>query len=208
MSRKQQRALGAVIAVAAGAATWLVGGLAHASKPFPQTIEDRWNVDQLPVGGQGCLLCHTSEVGGSQNMTQRFGLTVKSLGVGKANVPALERALDTIKSRGIDSDSDRATDYEEVAERGTNPNVQNPPPPPDPTGDGGAGGADAAAGGEAPLEPLPPLPPLPELPPTLEHGCSLTAAGAGVADAGAPVSLVLAMLSLLGCKRHRSSRQR
>lgn len=156
---------------------------ARASETFADVVRTRWKVPngRLPVPGEGCRLCHDSDAGGLDNVRTYFGLRIRdTYRVTRRRDDLLQRALDSIQSNRDDSDRDGISDYEEVAEDGTNPNDPRSRRPPDTVpSEGGAGGEDGSGGavgeGGSTGEPsLPPLPPLPELPPPLAHGCSVT----------------------------------
>jgi MYXO-CTERM domain-containing protein len=198
-----------VMSLAGSASLSLLSTAALASEPFPDTIRTRWSVPnrKLPVEGPGCRLCHSRDSGGANTVVTAWGVRIKTTyRVGSARqggTNALERALDTMKANGDDTDRDRVSDYEELAKDITNPSDPQSRRPPDVVpSEGGAGGEDGAGGGQneggAPSEPpLQPLPPLPPLPPPLGHGCSVPARPSG--DGW----LALAALALFGSAARR-----
>ncbi len=196
-----RRATGACAAVVALGA-WLVAGPAVASPTFPAVVEGYWHVSSLPVPGQGCRLCHSTDAG--VTVTQPFGKTVRALGARDKDNASLRSALDRVRVNGYDSDGDGIADYQELAIDETNPSDPHSfVAPPVMIGEGGAGGAgEGGFGGEAPRPPAPPTPP--PLPPLLEHGCSFGAAGK--MDTG--VELVLAFLFLPALLRARREARR
>jgi hypothetical protein len=152
---------------------------ARASEIFPEVIHETWDFDHtIPVqGNQGCRLCHTDEVGGTENVTQRFGRVIKEhYRVEEKQSAKLENALKDIRTRRQDTDGDGVTDFDEIVEDSTNPNDENdfiePPPP----SEGGAGGETGEAGSRSSETELPPTaPPLEfdDLPPPMGHGCAI-----------------------------------
>lgn len=183
-------------------------GAAAASTDYPDAVKSTWRVKSLPVRGQGCLLCHTTDPGRLKTATQPFGLTLQSRGIQGRNPAGLARVLIDIATEDEDSDRDGTGDYEEVY-RGTNPSdPADKPPDPEPAGAGGAGGASGDEGGRAGAAELPSLPPptLPDdyrdLPPPLGYGCSIALPSRGPAE----LSLGAALLLLFA--RRRSQRAR
>ncbi|MFZ5893515.1 MAG: hypothetical protein ACOY0T_20810 [Myxococcota bacterium] len=117
-----------------------------ASKSFVTKLENVWGVSALPVKGQGCVLCHKSEIGGSGTATQPFGRTlVSKYQLGAGDLAALEAALEANKLNLDDSDRDGVSDYAEIVVDATNPN--DPKDRRVPQGSGGEGGGpDGVAG--------------------------------------------------------------
>ena len=157
-----------LVATSLALGTTIVPSICLASKTFVPTVENTLGISQIPVKGQGCMLCHRSDVGGTGTATQPFGRTLTSrYQLGAGDVGALAAALMAIRTNRDDSDRDGATDYEELVSDGTNPN--------DPkdhrefsSGAGGEGGSDGA-GGASCLIPEPPT--FPEL----RYGCGFSA---------------------------------
>src|SRR5688500_3009064 len=84
---------------------------ARASLSYPGVIEEAWGVDTLPVRGEGCLLCHTTEPGRAGTATRPFAVTIIDRGVRGASPGRLGPVLFDIAQDGDDSDGDGASDY-------------------------------------------------------------------------------------------------
>lgn len=197
-----------LFALAFAASTVAVTGRANASSDYPSVIEQKWGLKQLPVRGQGCMLCHHDDVGGVGTATQLFGVTVRRLGAQKANAPSLRTALDGVRTRMTNSDGDPVSDYVEIAVDGTNPNDPKSFVAPLPVTSAGGQGGESSAGdaGGAASEPVtqPSSEPLPttELPPPYTHGCALGAAR------GAPHAWLTLLAVAVGLRWVRRRRQR
>jgi hypothetical protein len=191
-------------------AAFLLTPNASATDGFPAELKKHWAITKpLDVQGMGCRVCHDSDLGGIPP-TQPFGRTVLMYGAAPYDNGSLDRALDQVKARAIDSDHDGVTDYDELVRDGTNPSDPKsfklpPPPPPQPDagggGQGGDSGADGGQGGQTEVVVTPPYsaPPPNDFPPPFEHGCAL--APTPTHD-GFAASLALA-LAALGRRRAR-----
>jgi hypothetical protein len=173
------------------AATLLVASSASASEDYPKDIETYWRISSLPVKGMGCMLCHSSDLGGVGTVVQPFGKTMRANGLTSGSPTSLYNTLKYVTAHAftppiIDSDGDGVPDYTEIAVDHTNPNdphdfkppvVQMTTPNGGEGGDtslnevGGAGGQVQAVQEEPPaFEP----PPVGDLPPPFVHGCAVT----------------------------------
>jgi hypothetical protein len=182
LNHRSLSSLGLPLCSAALAGAFFAATPARASEVFPEVIRQTWDFDHaIPVqGSKGCRLCHSDEIGGTENVTQRFGRVIKEhYKVEEKQSAKLENALQDIRTRRQDTDADGVTDFAEIVEDSTNPNDSSdfiaPPPPPS---EGGAGGETGAAGGTSAEAELPPTAPpldLEDLPPPMGHGCAIGA---------------------------------
>lgn len=154
-------------ACAVGGSVWIAPSLCLASRSFVPNLKTHWDVTALPVKGEGCLLCHRSEAGGSGTATQPFARTLTSkYQLSAGDLGALAQALESDRANADDSDRDGVDDYAEIVIDGTNPN--DPKQHRDLNAGGEGGGNDGAAGaaGAACYVPSPPDYP------TLSYGCA------------------------------------
>lgn len=196
-----------------------VGGNVRASQTYPANIEAYWRIASLPVSGQGCKLCHASDLGGSGTVVQPFGKTLRAQGLMPEDPTSLYEALGYVTQHSVvtplvDSDGDGVPDFDEIVNDHTNPNdpqsfVEPMTQPPSNGGEGGEGpsGSNASgAGGQGSVQtPEPPVfepPSAAELPPPFVHGCSL-APSAGSNDA-----LVAALAAAVALVRRRARARR
>ncbi|HTQ04029.1 MAG TPA: thrombospondin type 3 repeat-containing protein [Polyangiaceae bacterium] len=162
---------------------------AHASPEYPEDIERYWRITSLPVSGQGCKLCHSSDLGETGTVVQPFGKTMRAQGLKPEDPSSLYAALGYVTQHSVvapivDSDGDGVPDFTEIVQDHTNPNdpasfVEHTP---EPAAQGGAAGdsngGDVGGGGQGANE-QPPAPPVfeppsaAELPPPFVHGCAL-----------------------------------
>jgi hypothetical protein len=178
-----------------------------ASPTFPPAIKSFWGVSRFPdaAGREGCLLCHATEVGGVVGTP--FGRTAKARGAaGTDNLTLLKRALDGIRSSGVDSDGDEIGDYQEIARDRTDPNDPDDFVVPEPPSEGGAGGETGSAGigasgGADPVDPPEPPPNFGEFPPLPAHGCEVASRNA--AGSGHVASIVIALVVVRAARRRR-----
>jgi hypothetical protein len=198
------------------AVAMLASGPAHASKTFPQNIINIWGVKgSLPAPGDGCTLCHKTDVGGNATIDKPFGKTMQRYGLVKEDLNKLLGALIGVATDAADSDRDAVSDYVEVAFDHTNPNDSRSVVVPDPIEmpTGGAGGESAGggasgegqgvAGGLGGSTPGPPVfvpPPAADLPPPFEHGCAL---GVGQTDPAAAWLMLAALGFCTATRRQR-----
>jgi hypothetical protein len=196
-----------VAAFALSALAFLAPRAGLASPTFPPAIKSFWGVSRLPeaAGREGCLLCHATEVGGVVGTP--FGRTAKARGAaGTDNLTLLKRALDVIRSSGVDSDGDEIGDYQEIARDRTDPNDPDDFVVPEPPNEGGAGGETGSAGigasgGHAPVDPPEEPPKFGEFPPLPAHGCGV--AGGDAAGVGHIALLVIAFACVRAARRSR-----
>lgn len=192
-------------------AVLLAPGVALASQTFPNVLVQAWELEGLPKSGgsKGCLLCHATDLG--VTVTTPFGKSVDAAGTAKRDNGSFVSALNSLRSKSVDSDDDGISDYRELAVDGTNPNdaddlVEPPPEPPA----GGAGGVAGGGAGEANgtseeggaggfEEPDFVLPELPRLP---EHGCSLHPGVTRSPHSGL-LALIASIAALRRCHRSR-----
>jgi hypothetical protein len=195
-----------VAALALSALALLAPGVGLASPTFPPAIKSSWGVSRFPeaAGREGCLLCHATEVGGVVGTP--FGRTAKARGAaGTDNLTLLKRALDAIRSSGVDSDGDEIGDYQEIARDRTDPNDPDDYVVPEPSG-GGAGGETGrggigASGGHDPVDRPEEPPSFGELTPLPAHGCGV--AGGEAAGFGHVSLLVIAFACVRAARQRR-----
>jgi hypothetical protein len=201
-----------VAAFALSALVLVAPAVGHASPTFPPAIKSLWGVSRFPsaAGREGCLLCHATDVGGVVGTP--FGRTAKARGAsGNNDFASLSRALDGIRSSGVDSDGDEIGDYLEIARDRTDPNDPDDFVVPEPSG-GGAGGEPGSAGGAASggvgvVEPPVELPDFGEFPPLPQHGCEVSPGGDGGLHATASFAIVLALMTAAVRPRGRRRRR-
>lgn len=93
------------------ASTW-------ASAVYPSDIQSQLNMPCAPQ----CVLCHTTNAGGSGTVTAAFGVAMKARGLeGGANTGLLTTALDQMTVDAVDSDNDGLSDVDSLTV-GENPN--------------------------------------------------------------------------------------
>jgi hypothetical protein len=148
-----------------------------------------------------------TDPGVSANVQRPFGVTVKKFGAKKADTGSLQRALNSVRAQGSNSDGDPVSDYLELAIDGTNPNDATsfvvPMPEGGAGGEGGAAGA-AGAGGDMAVGGSYVPPGGFSGPPPYEHGCSLVAR-ADASPTGARILLVLfAFVARFACRALRA----
>lgn len=144
---------------------------AFASENYTIEIQNKYDIDYPP---QSCSLCHTGGITGAGTVNTPFGTALRMRGLVSGNVNALNTALDTLETDGVDSDGDGVTDIDEL-KNGTDPNRRDATPT-----DGGTGGT---GGGGGATEEVPPV----------QFGVGCTAAP----------GLVLGALALLLARRRR-----
>jgi hypothetical protein len=184
---------------------------------YPERVKARWGIaGKLPFGGQdGCLLCHSKEVGGTGTATRRFAQNLRvRYGLTGGDVDVLELALAQDKKNADDSDQDGFSDYDELVSHATNPSDSESHPMVEEGASGaggsagsegvpGAGGTIGAAGGlgeEELKQCTPTLPIFPEA----QYGCQLGAKVPGCLAFQA----VLLSLSCLALQRRKARTRR
>lgn len=111
---------------------------AWASENYTIEIQNKYSIDYPP---QSCSLCHTGGITGAGTVNTPFGTALRMRGLTSGNVNALNTALDTLETDGVDSDGDSVTDIDEL-KAGTDPNKADAMPT-----DGGTGGGTGGGGG-------------------------------------------------------------
>ena len=194
----------------------LLAPAAGASPTFPPAIKNLWGVSRFPAaaGREGCLLCHATEAGGVVGTP--FGSTAKARGAaGNNDLTSLSRALNAIRSSGVDSDADDISDYQEIARDRSDPNDPDDFVVPEPSA-GGAGGEQGyaganASGGVGLSQPPEEIPNLGEVPPLPQHGCAVSSSRPNDIRL-TPVFVFVFALALAGrrrtCRRSDTESQR
>jgi hypothetical protein len=96
----------------------LAGARAHATPTFPEVV----NTKLALTTAVSCTLCHTDPGGGAGNVTQPIGVSLFARGMVPYDEASLQTAVDKLTTDAVDSDTDGATDIDEL-KAGTDPNA-------------------------------------------------------------------------------------
>jgi hypothetical protein len=93
---------------------------ARASEIFPITIQTTLALGSAPP----CVLCHDTELGGSDTANQPVGRTMSGYGLMGGDTGMLTTILGQMRDAKDDSDRDGTSDIDEL-KAGTNPNIND-----------------------------------------------------------------------------------
>ena len=111
-------ALTALVAVTSGSPRY-----AHATPSFPAAVQSYVGAAAAPH----CVVCHTTEAGGTGTVTTPFGVYMTSRGLAAYDVNSLQFALSAAKSEMHDTNGDGIDDFDALAQ-GLNPNAPSDGP--------------------------------------------------------------------------------
>ncbi len=95
-------------------------GLALASPTYPGLITSDLSLDYT-LGNTDCIICHLTNAGGATSAVQPFALAMRDAGLDEEDPPALAAALNTLATRGDDSDCIEMSDIAQL-KAGRDPN--------------------------------------------------------------------------------------